>query len=59
MDKNRIKGKRKELEGELQQALGRAKDKAKDAPDDVRARIEREKGKRDAKRWLEDKGASR
>ena len=53
MDKNRIKGKRKELEGRLQQEVGEAKDKIRNLPDDTKARIEREKGKREAKREMQ------
>jgi len=53
MDKNKIKGKRKELEGKLQQRLGEAKDKARNLPEDTHDRIEREKGKREARSELE------
>jgi hypothetical protein len=53
MDKDKVEGKRKEFEGKLQQRLAEAKEKARDLPDDTRARIEREKGKREAKRELE------
>ena len=53
MNKDRIKGKSKELQGKLQQRFGEAKEKARDLPDDARARIEREKGKREAKRELD------
>jgi uncharacterized protein YjbJ (UPF0337 family) len=53
VDKNRIKGKRKEIEGRLQREVGEAKDKVRDLPDDAKARIEREKGKREAKREMQ------
>jgi hypothetical protein len=59
MDKNRSKGKRKELEGRLQRQVGEAKDRARDLPEDVKARIEREKGKRETSRELQHDAGSR
>ena len=50
MNEDRLKGKAKELEGKLQQGVGKAKEAVKDAPDELHDRIEREKGKREAKR---------
>ncbi len=55
MDRNRIEGKAKEIEGKLQQGLGKAKDRIRGLPDEGKARFEREKGKREAKRELEGK----
>jgi len=56
VNKDKVKGKGKELEGKLQQRIAEAKEKARDLPDDARARLEREKGKREAKRELERQG---
>ena len=53
MNKNRVEGKAKEIEGKLQQRLGKAKDRIRGLPDEGKARIEREKGKREARRELE------
>lgn len=40
MDSDRLKGKKKEIEGEAQQGWGKAKDKARDAWDEVKERGE-------------------
>ena len=56
VNEDKVKGKGKELEGKLQQRIGEAKEKARDLPDDASARLEREKGKREAKRELERQG---
>ena len=47
MDSDRVKGKKKELEGEAQQSFGKAKDKAREAWDDAKDKAEEMKEERE------------
>ena len=56
MDKNRVKGKGKQVEGKAQETYGQAKDKAKDTWDDAK---DKAKGMTDDERKHEREHAPR